>query len=308
MLLLVAAALLATACSEQKKFATQVVARVNDDEISIHQVNNALAQLPNVPADGTGKVREEILTKLVNQQLAVQQAEQQRIDRSPEVMMLIDEARREILTRAYLSRLISGLPRPSEEDIKKFYESHPQLFSQRRIYKLREISLETPNPPVADLKALAQGKSVEEIVGWLQKQGIAYTMRSGTRAAEEIPLNVLPELAAYKDGQTGILPLTPQSVLVMHLDSSQVAPMDEKTALQRIPAYLANEQAKLAITSDLERLKAKATIQYLGEFADLSSNSAGAGAPVVATAEPLRPAPEKAPVARSLEKGIAGLK
>ena len=107
------AALLVVACSEPKKPATQVVAKVNDDEISIHQVNNALAQIPNVPVDSRDKLKKEILARLVNEELTVQKAESMKIDRSPEVMMLIDQAKREILTRAYLARLIAGLPKPT---------------------------------------------------------------------------------------------------------------------------------------------------------------------------------------------------
>lgn len=302
-------ALLMTSCTEPKKPATQVVARVNDDEISIHQVNNALAQLPNVPVDSVDAVRKQILAKLVNQQLAVQQAEEQKMDRSPQVMMQIDEAKREILTRAYLGRLVAGLPKPTEEDAKKFYQSHPLLFSQRHIYKIQEIALETPNPPVPDLIAFAKGKSMEDIAGWLRKQNISYTMHSGTRAAEQIPLNVLPELALYKDGQTGMFKMSPQSIVVMHLDSSQLAPIDEKTAMQRIPTYLANEQAKLAINSDLERLKTKAKIEYLGEFSGLSPNHTGQPAPVVAEAEQPKPPTEKPQSdAINVEKGLAGLK
>lgn len=310
--------LVMTACSEGKKPATQVVAKVNNDEISIHQVNNALAHIPNVPVDSVDKVKKDVLAKLVNQQLAVQQAEAQKIDRSPEVMMQIDEARREILTRAYLNRLVAGLPKPSEDEARKFYQSHPELFSDRHVYKLQEIALETNNPPVADLKTFAQGKSMEDIAAWLKKQNIPFTMHSGTRAAEQIPLSVLPQLAAFKDGQTGIFEPTPHSAVVMHLESSQSAPVDEKTALEKIPRYLANEQAKVAIGNDLERLKTQAKIEYLGDFAAMSPNQAGTQPPVIAEAEKSPPAASPAsaqpnnqqpkPETMNVEKAIAGLK
>jgi len=301
--------LLMTACSQSKKpAATQVVAKVNNDEISIHQVNNALAQIPNVPVDSVDKVRKDVLAKLVNQQLAVQQAEEQKIDRAPDVMMQLDEAKREILTRAYLNRLIAGLPKPTDDETKKFYDSHPELFAQRRIYKVQEIVLDTTTPPTADLKAFATNKSMEEIAAWLKKQNVPYTMHSGTRAAEQIPLTILPQLANFKDGQTGIFETPPHSVVVMHLDATKEAPVDEKTALQKIPRFLANEKAKVAINNDLERLKTKAKIEYLGEFSSMSPNQGSQPAPVVAEAEKTPPPEKKASDSINVEKAIAGLK
>lgn len=314
-------ACLLTACTESKKPATQVVAKVNNDEISIHQVNNALAQIPNVPVDSREKVKKDILARLVNQELAVQQAENMKIDRSPEVMMLVDQAKREILTRAYLARVVAGLPKPTDDQIKKFYDDHPQLFTQRRIYKMQEIAVSPAAVSTADLKTSANGKSMEDVRAWLRKRDIAFTERFGDRPAEQVPLSILPELASMKDGQTGVFE-TPQALLILHLESSRLVPIDEKTAMQRIPQYLMNEQAKQAINTDLERLKAQAKIEYLGEFAQASATP-NQPAPVVAQAEkPQVAQPEKPRAANtskaandsqtadasSIEKGLAGLK
>lgn len=293
---------LASACSENKKPATQVAAKVNEDEISVHQVNNALSQLPNVPVDDVGKIRQDILSKLVNQQLAVQQAIDQKLDRAPEVMMRLDAAKRDILTRAYLGRVVAGLPKPSAEDAKKFYTEHPQLFSQRRIYTLQEITFAaSANASLTELRTLAAGKSMEDIGAWLKKQNIPYTARFGTRPAELISLPVLTVLSGLKDGQTSIVQ-TPQMIYVMRIDSSQLKPVDEATAMKQIPRFLASEQAKLSIAGELERLKTKAKIEYLGEFAGK--------APVVAAAQPAPVVAEagKPQLDSSIEKGIAGLK
>lgn len=256
--------ILITGCSEHKKPATQIVAKVNNDEISVHQVNNAMAQYQNIPADKVDKVRSEVLTKLINQQLAVQQAEKHKIDRSVEVMMMLDAAKREILTRAYLNQVVAAVPPPSEEEVRKFYQEHPELFSQRRIYTLQQIVLTGSNLRTPELRQMAGTKSMEEIAAWLKKEDMAFMANAGTRAAEQIALPVLAQIASYKDGQTGLVE-TPEGVTIVHLLASKQAPVEESVALQQIPKFLATEKAKLAINADLERLKTMAKIEYLNE-------------------------------------------
>ena len=106
--------LMLAGCSDDaEKPATQIVAKVNGDEITVHQLNSAVSKIPNVTPENVDEVRKEVLEKLVNQQLAVQQAEKNKLDRSAEVVMMMDAAEREIITIFFLGQLLSKLTHPS---------------------------------------------------------------------------------------------------------------------------------------------------------------------------------------------------
>ena len=260
-----------TGCSdsETEKPATQIVAKVNDDEITVHQLNSAVAKVPNVSPENVDEVRKEVLEKLVNQQLAVQQAEKNKIDRSAEVVMMMDAAKRDILTKAYLSQLVGNLPQPSEQESSKFYDEHPELFAQRRIYKLQEIVIPRKDAPLDEIREAAGSKSMDDMVAWLKSKNIPYRTAGATRAAEQISLPMLAEVSSLQDGQTKLIE-TPEALTVVHLISSELSPVDKEAAMQRIPRFLANEQAKDIINEDLQRLKTAAKIEYLNDFSSMA--------------------------------------
>ena len=74
---------------------TQVMARVGNSEISVLQFNHALSRLGI--AQPSSAVRLEVAQKLVDRELAVQQALAGKLDRQPEVMLQLEEARRDVL-------------------------------------------------------------------------------------------------------------------------------------------------------------------------------------------------------------------
>lgn len=295
-------ALVLAACGgkDDKKPATQVAAKVNSEEISVHQINFVLARSNTaaVAQDQVPKLRREILDKLIDQQLAVEQAIDKKLDRSPDVVMTLEAARREILARAYIDQLSAGLSKPTANEAKAYYNEHPPLFSERRVYNIQEIVVPTGAGEARTLREmLAAGKPMEEIANWLKGKDIKFSGGSAARTAEQIPLELLPKVHALKDGQGLVLENGP-SVTVMRVVASQSAPIAEAAALPRIQQFLGNQRAAQAAEREFKQLKAKAKISYLGEFAD-------AAAPAAAAAS--APAAE-ASGKTTIEKGAAGLK
>jgi EpsD family peptidyl-prolyl cis-trans isomerase len=200
-LLLALAAAAGCGKSENKASATQVAAKVNGDEITVHQVNNILAKNQNIAPEAAARVKREILDRLIDQQLAAQQAIEKKLHRSVSVMQTIEAAKNEILARAYLEQLAAAQPRPTPEEAKRFYVERPELFSQRRMFSLEEFTV-TPQPGLAEaLQQAAKGRSMQDIAAWLKAKDAKVTESRGVRPAEQIPLDLLPTLKSMKDGE-----------------------------------------------------------------------------------------------------------
>ena len=94
-------------CSKKDgdKVATQVVAKVNGAEISLHQVNHVLSKAGNVPADQLERARKTAVDRLIDQELLSAKAVEEKLDRTPETLMAIELARREVLARMLATKL-----------------------------------------------------------------------------------------------------------------------------------------------------------------------------------------------------------
>ena len=216
---------------EEAKVATQVAARVNADEITVHQVNNILARAQNVTPETAPQAKREILGKLIDQQLAKQQAIDKKLDRSPNVMQAVEAARSEILARAYLEQIAAAQPKATAEEVKKYYADHPLLFTQRRIFLLEELVAVPKEGLAAGLREqVAKARSMKDIAAWLKSQDAKFAANRATRAAEQIEMEQLPKLQAMKDGEIRVFEVggrvavlgqltehTPVDVAVTHL-------------------------------------------------------------------------------------------
>lgn len=272
---------------EGGKAATQSVARVNSTEITVHQLNQVLTRLPGVAEEDAPRVRQEVLERLIDQQLAVGEALAQNLDRQPEVMAALEAARREVLARAYLDRLVGAEEKPTAEAGRQYYKDHPELFAMRRVYNLQEIILEKNDAILPALREqVAAAKSMDDIAAWLRSRGVRFGAQGGARPAEQIPLDALAVLHPARDGETVIANL-PQGIAVMRIVASQNAPVDEATALPRIMQFLGNQRGKERVEAEIKRLRAAAKIEYLGDFADRKP-------PVATQAAPAAPAPAPA--------------
>jgi EpsD family peptidyl-prolyl cis-trans isomerase len=168
--LLAAAAVLTTGCGETKdKPATQTAAKVNKEEITVHQINFALGQQRGLRADQQDAARKQVLERLIDQELTLQKAAELKIDRDAKVQQQLEASRRDIISRAYLERVGETATRPTSAEVEKYYAEKPALFKERRIYNLQEIAIEAKPEQVATLRSkLQSAKNINEFVEYLK--------------------------------------------------------------------------------------------------------------------------------------------
>lgn len=251
---------------KDKEVTTQVAAKVNTTEITVYQVNNVLAKAPNVTPASAPRVKREILDNLIDQQLARQQAVESKLDRSPEVMQALEAAKTEILARAYLARLAAAQPKPSPAEVKSYYDQHPALFAQRRVYSIEEITLPSQPGLAASLReGTAKARSLQEVADWLKSRNIQFTANSGVRAAEQLPFEYLDKMQAMKDGEIQVFELR-GGIQVIRVVASKLMPVNEANATPRIQQFLFTQQSNEAIIKEMKQVRERAKIEYIGEF------------------------------------------
>ena len=304
---LVAAACLAVVlagCGGAKKDkpASQVAAKVNKQEISVHQINFVLQQQRGLKPEQADAASRQILERLIDQELAIQKAQELKVDRDPRVVQQIEAAKREIVARAYIEKVGDAAAKPSPEEINKYYADKPGLFKDRRIYSIQEIAIEAKPDQVPALRAKLEGaKSVNEFVDHLKANNFRFAGNQAVRPAEQLPLNMLDTFAKMKDGQAMLFPSATGAQVVV-LAGSKSEPVDEARAKPAIEQFLANDAKRKVIEGDVKAMRAAARLEYVGNFA------AGAASAVVAA--PAAPAPTPAAGgldAEAISKGL-GLK
>jgi len=259
--------LLIAGCGKKDKAATQVVAAVDGEEISVSQINGVLTRARGITPESLPKAKVDILGGLVEQQLAINLATSQKLDRSPEVVAAIENAKRDILARAALDQIANAVAKPTDEEAKKYYADNPALFSERRVFNLQEIALRKTTPNMDQVRAqVASAKSMEDIAAWLKSNKIEFAPNAGSRPAEQVPLEVLPKLHAFKDGQIGLIEGN-EGFLIMRVVASRAQPVAEAQALPTIKVFLTNQRGAEAVKLAKVDMKAKAKIEYFGEFA-----------------------------------------
>ena len=326
--------LVLSGCGEKRdkdKPASQTAAKVNKEEVTVHQINYVLQQQRGLAPEQAASASKQVLERLIDQELALQKSQDQKLDRDPRVVQQLEAARREIIARAYAEKIAAGAPKPSPAEIKAYYDTHPALFKERRVYNLQELAIQAKPEQVAEIQGkLTAAKDLPDFVNYLKASDIKFGANQAMRAAEQLPLNTVDKFAQMKDGQT-IFTATPTGAQVIVLAGSRSQPVDEARASPAIEQFLWNERKRKVVEDDLKAMRSAGKVEYVGEYAKggakevtpspaapeappltsiapaMPAGSMPAAAPQIEV-EPINTAPASSPTAGTLEKGIKGFK
>jgi len=298
--------LLAACGAKKDTAASQAAARVNKDEITVHQINFVLQQQRDMRPEDVDAASSLILERLIDQQLLLRKADALKLDRDPRVLQQIEAGKADILARAVIERLGETATKPLPQEIKTYFDSRPYLFSDRRVYNLQEINVEAKPDQIPALRAaLSSAKNIPEFVEYLKANNLRFAADQAARAAEQLPQDRLEAISKLKDGQA-LMNQGPRGVQVLVLAGSRSQPVTEEQARPAIEQYLLNERKRKLVEEEIKQLRAGAKIDYMGKFASAAS-AAGSASPAAPPAAAPKAAASAALSANDINKGM-GLK
>jgi EpsD family peptidyl-prolyl cis-trans isomerase len=259
-----------SACGEkadEPEKPTQVVAKVNDTELSVHQLNFSLQGIQETSPEQMTKVRKATLERMVEQEVIMQDALDKKVDRDPMVRSQLDAARRDILVRNHLQKIGSNLAVPPEDLIAKFYVDNPALFRERQVYQFTEVVLPRVPANWAEFeKVLGPAKTMTDVLEELRKKGVSLPVGQNiVRGAEDLPQDLLTKLTTLKDGEV-IVYSRPPGIVIGQINARRTVPIDEAKAKPAIIRFLNAKSQNEIVQSQVRKLMDTAKIAYVGEF------------------------------------------
>ena len=293
--------------SDGAKPASQVAAKVNGDEISVHQVNEVLARMGGAVGAAPERARTVALDRLIDQQLTIQKAKEAKLDRDANLLAVIEANQRQLMSQAYLEKVAATAPIPTPAEVSDYYAKHPELFAKRRIYRFQEIAAGVKDQQREALEErLKTAKNFNELAIWMREQQIPFNADFSLKAAEQLPMGTLPRFQAMKPGEIATFP-APGRVLLVQLMAAQEAPMNEKDAEPFITRFLTGQKRSEIAERELKQLRSTAKLEYVGDFGKQKADVK----PVAAAAKAIEKTDSKADAkmdSGSMDKALSGLK
>lgn len=273
-----------------------VVAEVNGKKLTEDQVKLALDRIPNLDKSRSKEASLQIARSLVEQELLVQQAEKEKLTDDPKVKILLEAARKQALAQAYMEKKLGPPTVPTAAEITAYFNQHPELFSQRKLYRLQEIAIKAPASEHEAIRTqLAGAKSLNEFAAWLKSKNYPINATQEIKAAEQLPAPLLAKLQNMPDGEATII-TAPDGLIILIMAGSQIQPVTEAQAKPAIERLVQAKKRQEAAKQELDKLKAAAKIEYKGDYVEAAKlDSVAAPAPAPATpaapaAQPVTPA------------------
>src|SRR5262245_55059962 len=132
----------------------------------------------------------QALEHVIDRELLVQKALEAHLDQDPPVAQALEAARRQILAQAWLERKAAGTAAAQPEEVRAFYAENPALFGERRIYRLRELTVAAPAEIVDLLRGeVLAARDLDEVAAWLRGHNVPFRPGSSVQPAEQLPLS-----------------------------------------------------------------------------------------------------------------------
>ena len=143
------AALTLTGCTQVKKLVGgkpkgQVVATVNGQEITTTELGQEMGNFSSKDPKIVKAAQQQALQQIIMRDLLTQKAKEAKLDKTPEYTVQAKRGEQTLLVQLYQRKLAAGVTAPSRQDAEAFIQSHPTMFTGRKILVVEQVIASQP--------------------------------------------------------------------------------------------------------------------------------------------------------------------
>lgn len=256
--------------------ATQVAARVNAEELTVHQLNERLAAWTG--AAGISGAEDPTvgrsLNRLIELTLLRQEAEAQGLASKPEVMRQLLAARSEVLARAMAQQLGDEGPSPAPQEVRRYFDEHPEAFSRRQVFLVQEVRSAAEGTALDKaLPRLNEFRNAQAFARALEREGARAEVVHLQVSSDQLPLKHVARLKGLPPEQP-IRMDEGQVLRVWWVQASVDQPIEWERAQGVIERLLSSQMRAERVRREIDRLRNQGSVEYVGDFARWSPPTA----------------------------------
>jgi len=268
---LLIASLALAACDKEP--VGQVAAVLNDDEITLQEIN---AELSNgvLPAGLDEKeAQNNALQMVIDRKLLAGVAKQEGVDTDPSYIIRKRQMEDALLAKILSERLAKSIERPTSAQIEKFIADNPQRFAGHTVYELDAVQFSLPEGET--LKGqFADDHSISALIERLDSMGIQYQRRKTGLDSAKLGKNLAARLASLPPGEPFLIPSN--SMVLGGVVTKRVADPISNDEARPIALRALTDKALGDVLRDrLEKAKKEAKISYAEGFSEPKREAGG---------------------------------
>lgn len=248
---------------------TDTVAVVNGIPILVSEMLAEISQLPKRQQAQMGdQARKQILGRVVNRKLLLQQAKQAKLDTLPTIKAKIERAKEQVLVNSLLNAVVSS-NRPqkiTDRQLRKYYQENDSLFRQPKRLELSQIVVKTKKTAEKVKKKLQGGEDFAKLA---RKHSISQDASRGGDAGyftrSQLHPNIAKEVFSLNKGEV--------SDIISFNDNYSIVKVTDIAPASKISFTDNKDKIKQQIYRQLAQNSRKQYKNKLRKNAELSTNN-----------------------------------
>lgn len=284
--LMIGTALLVAGCGKKGGEAAlekgQVVATVNDKDVTVHELNAELqgANLPqNINAEQRKQVEQAALQQVVNRRILADIARERGLDKTPMFLLQERKAQETILVQMLQRQMSSAVKQPSQTEAATFMAQNPDMFAERKIFTVDQIQFQVPRDQRI-LQKYQPLKTMDEVAAMLKADGLEFRRAPATLDVAKANPQLVEQVLKMNRDDIFIIPAG-QVMVANKITDTQVQPLTGNEAQQLATMMLQQRKFNDLLKRDLEPKikKAEGEVKYQAGFAPPKKPAAPASTP-----------------------------